>query len=102
MKEKKLSVVGNVDPVQIVTKLRKAWPAEIVTVGEAKKEEPKKVESKKEEPKKEEKKREAKKKEPSEQDAELLRAYMGYNPQTTMHYHVQSVEEEPNIDCVIC
>lgn len=95
-------MVGNVDPVQIVTKLRKAWRTEIVSVGEAKKEEPKKAESKKEEPKKEEKKREAKKKEPSEQVAEFLGAYPGYNPQITMHYSVQSVEEEPNIACVIC
>lgn len=58
MKERKLTVVGSMDPVDIVSKLRKLWHTEILTVGPAKepekKEEPKKEEAKKEEPKKEE------------------------------------------------
>ncbi|KAK9757891.1 hypothetical protein RND81_01G193500 [Saponaria officinalis] len=61
MKEKKLTVIGTMDPVSVVSKLRKHWPAtDIILVGPAKepekekKEEPKKEEEKKEEPKKEE------------------------------------------------
>ncbi|KAG8375014.1 hypothetical protein BUALT_Bualt10G0055500 [Buddleja alternifolia] len=30
MKEKKLTVVGDVDPVQVVSKLRKSWHTEII------------------------------------------------------------------------
>ncbi|CAN6461980.1 unnamed protein product [Victoria cruziana] len=93
MKEKKLTVVGDVDPVDVVSKLRKQWHTEIVTIGPAK--EP---EKKKEEPKKEEKG--GAKKDPV---AELVEAYKHYNPwpcQTT-HYFVASAEENPNA-CVIC
>ncbi|GMN45055.1 hypothetical protein TIFTF001_014241 [Ficus carica] len=65
MKEKKLTVIGTADPVNVVSKLRKYWPfTGIISVGpavEPKKEEPKKEEAKKEEPKKEEGKEEAKK-----------------------------------------
>ncbi|OWM64275.1 heavy metal-associated isoprenylated plant protein 39-like [Punica granatum] len=50
MKEKKLTVIGAVDPVSVVSKLRKYWQTDIITVGPAK--EPEK--EKKEEPKKEE------------------------------------------------
>ncbi|KAF3441577.1 hypothetical protein FNV43_RR15491 [Rhamnella rubrinervis] len=66
MKGKKLTVIGTVDPVHVVSKLRKYWPTDIVSVGpavEPKKEEPKKEEAKKEEPKKEEPKKEEAKKE---------------------------------------
>ncbi|KAH9625226.1 hypothetical protein KSS87_019922, partial [Heliosperma pusillum] len=61
MKASRLTVIGAVDPVSIVSKLRKYWPTtDIVLVGPAKepekekKEEPKKEEEKKDEPKKEE------------------------------------------------
>lgn len=72
MKEKKLTVIGTVDPVNVVSKLRKYWPTDMILVGpvkvpekkeEPKKEEPKKEEAKKEEPKKEEAKKEEPKKE---------------------------------------
>ncbi|RWW16695.1 hypothetical protein GW17_00019410 [Ensete ventricosum] len=63
MKEKKMTVIGSVDPVSIVSKLRKFWHTNIVSVGPAK-EEPKKEEPKKQEPKKEEAKEEPKKEEP--------------------------------------
>ncbi|XP_059312574.1 heavy metal-associated isoprenylated plant protein 39 isoform X1 [Lycium ferocissimum] len=57
MKAKKLTIIGTVDPVSVVSKLRKFWPAHIISVGPAKepekKEEPKKEEGKKEEAKKE-------------------------------------------------
>ncbi|KAG9455321.1 hypothetical protein H6P81_008225 [Aristolochia fimbriata] len=102
MKERKLTVIGDVDPVNVVSKLRKVWHTDIVSVGPAKEPEKKKDEPKKEEPKKEEsKKEEEKKKDPNEQIAELVKAYKAYNPHMTTHYYVQSVEENPNA-CVIC
>ncbi|XP_038900253.1 heavy metal-associated isoprenylated plant protein 39 [Benincasa hispida] len=127
MKERKLTVIGAVDPVTIVSKLRKFWPADIISVGpavEPKKEEGKKEEEKKEgegkkeeEKKKEEegKKEEEKKKEegegekknqnqnPNPNDAvlELVKAYRAYNPHLTTYYYVQSMEENPN-SCAIC
>ncbi|KAI4311472.1 hypothetical protein MLD38_036366 [Melastoma candidum] len=71
MKEKKMTVIGTVDTVHVVSKLRKFWLANIITVGPAKepekKEEPKPApaaaapaaeEGKKEEGKKEEGKKE--------------------------------------------
>lgn len=73
MKEKKLTVIGTADPVNVVSKLRKYWPfTDIISVGpavEPKKEEPKKEEAKKEEPKKEEGKEEAKKDEGKKDEA---------------------------------
>ncbi|KAL1549810.1 heavy metal-associated isoprenylated plant protein 39-like [Salvia divinorum] len=76
LKGKKLTVIGTVDPVSVVSKLRKKnWPAHIISVGPAKepekpKEEPKKEEPKKEEEaKKEEAKEEPKKVEPKKEEA---------------------------------
>lgn len=73
MKERKLTVIGAVDPVNVVSKLRKYWQTDIISVGpavEPKKEEPKKEEPKKEEAKKEEaKKEEAKAEEPKKEEA---------------------------------
>ncbi|PKA45963.1 hypothetical protein AXF42_Ash019724 [Apostasia shenzhenica] len=77
MKEKKLTVIGTVDPVNLIQKLRKVWHTEILSIGPAKepekKEEGKKEEeaTKAEEPKKgEEPKEEAKKEEPRKEEAE--------------------------------
>ncbi|KAL4599094.1 hypothetical protein ACB092_11G102200 [Castanea dentata] len=79
MKDKKLTVIGTVDPVNIVSKLRKYWPTNLISVGPAeepkKKEEPKKEEAKaeegkKEEPKKEEAKKEEEKKEEPKKEEE--------------------------------
>lgn len=78
MMGKKMTVIGTVDPVSVVSKLRKFWQAaSIVSVGPAKvepppekKEEAKKEEAKKEEGKKEEApKEEAKKEEGKKEDA---------------------------------
>ena len=71
MKEKKLTVIGTVDPVNVVSKLRKYWQTDIISVGpavEPKKEEPKKEDPKKEEPKKEEGKEEPKKEEAKKEE----------------------------------
>ncbi|KAG8391878.1 hypothetical protein BUALT_Bualt01G0232700 [Buddleja alternifolia] len=125
VKGKKLTVIGTVDPVTVVSKLRKKnWPADIISVGPAKepekKEEPKKEEPKKEEPKKEEpkepkkeepKKEEAKKEEPKKEgekkpEQDLVVAtpmpYRPYYPPMNTYYYVHhSMEENPNA-CVIC
>lgn len=129
LKGKKLTMIGSVDPVTVVSKLRKKnWPAHIISVGpakeEPKKEEPKKEEPKKEEPKKEEAKEEPKKEEPKKEEAkkeepkkeeekkaepELVvstampyRPYRPYYPPTNTYYYVHhSMEENPNA-CVIC
>ena len=121
MKEKKLTVIGTVDPITVVSKLRKYWQTDIVAVGPAKepekkeeakkeegkkdgekKEEQKKEGDKKEEQKKDEKKEEEKKKEPAPDPVmEMVKAYRAYNPHMTTHYYVQSIEENPNA-CAIC
>ena len=66
MKDKKLTVIGDVDPVSIVGRLRKLCHPEILSVGPAKEPE-KKKEPKKEEPKKEEK-------DPKDQLADLVKS----------------------------
>ncbi|KAJ6370685.1 hypothetical protein OIU77_001231 [Salix suchowensis] len=90
MKDKKLTVVGDIDAVVIVAKLRKLCHTDIISVGPAK--EP---EKKKEEPKKPE--AEKKDKDPV---AEWVKAYQASYPYLTTHYQVRSVEEDPNA-CVI-
>ncbi|XP_008234832.1 PREDICTED: FK506-binding protein 4-like [Prunus mume] len=92
MKDKKLTVIGDVDPVNLVSKLRKLCHTEIVSVGPAK-EEKKKEEPKKEEPKKE--------KDPKYEMAELIKAYHAYYPPMPAGYYITNPEEDPN-SCVIC
>ncbi|KAJ7952262.1 Heavy metal-associated domain [Quillaja saponaria] len=92
MKDKKLTVIGEVDPVQVVSKLRKIWDTDILTVGPAKEPEKKKDDGKKDDDKK---------KDQNEQIAELVKAYKLYNPPMTSYYYAPSAEENPNA-CVIC
>nr|GMD62317.1 Heavy metal-associated domain, HMA [Ipomoea batatas] len=121
MNSKQVTVIGNVDPVTVVSKLRKHWTTGIISVGpakepekkeEPKKEEPKKEEEKKEEPPKEEGKKEGEaKKEEGKKDDEkkepvvimpYYRQY--YYPPVNSYYnyaHHHSIEENPNA-CVIC
>ncbi|XP_028782983.1 heavy metal-associated isoprenylated plant protein 39-like [Neltuma alba] len=98
MKEKKLTVVGDIDPVEVARKLRKVWRTEILTVGPAKEPEKKKEEGKKDDGKN--KKEDDKKKDPNEQAAELARLYRAYYPYMTAYYPAHSAEEDPNA-CVI-
>ncbi|KAG0497778.1 hypothetical protein HPP92_002469 [Vanilla planifolia] len=100
MKEKKLTVVGVVDPVEVVSKLRKWWHAQVFSVGPAGKEGDKK---------------EGggggggggkegggggeKKKDPNEQIAELWKLYQT-NPYMFTGYIDYGAEENPN-SCVI-
>lgn len=97
LKEKKITVVGGVDPVVVVNKLRKNWPTEILTVGPAKE-----GEKKEKKPQDDKKPGEGKKNPDGEIDAEFFRNYNAYyNPYLTQHYDVHSAEENPNA-CVIC
>jgi len=80
MKDQKMIVIGNVDPVDVVKKLKKFWHTEILTVGPAKEE--KKEEPKKEEPKKEE-------------------PWKGFCPPMATYYYTPHPEEYQN-NCVIC
>ncbi|AES62629.1 putative heavy metal-associated domain, HMA [Medicago truncatula] len=96
-KDKKMTLVGDTDPVLIVAKLRKLCHAEILSVGPGK-------EEKKEEPKKDDKKKEDDKKDPPM----IINPFMYYSTPTSTYYHQMqplycraiSVEEDPN-GCVI-
>lgn len=128
MKDKKLTVTGDIDPITVVGKLRKVCHTEIVTVGPAKEPEKKKEEPKKEEPKKEEaKKKEEPKKDDKKKDdgpqavkpmvyqaypmpyyhqqpyyyQQQQQAYTYQQPPVPTHYYQRSAEEDPN-SCVIC
>lgn len=93
MKDKKLTIIGDVDPVDIVGKLKK-WHTEILTVGP-------KEEKKAEAEKKKEDGDENKKKAGEEAIKEWVEAYRAYNPYMTQRYCVRSVEDDPR-GCVIC
>ncbi|CAK8532581.1 unnamed protein product [Lathyrus sativus] len=97
MKDQKLILIGDIDTVNVVEKLRKLCHAEIVSVGPAKEE--------KEEEKKEAVTEEVKKKDPKEELAELMKAYESYYNQmrqpTYPYYYYRTVEESPS-GCVIC
>ncbi|KAL5567896.1 hypothetical protein UlMin_024471 [Ulmus minor] len=90
MKDKKLTVTGEIDPVSLVSKLRKLCETDILSAGP-----PKPAEKKKEEPKEP-------KKDPKDNLDELLKQ-LYHQPylQPISHYHVTSVDEDPNA-CVIC
>ncbi|XP_066380143.1 heavy metal-associated isoprenylated plant protein 39-like [Miscanthus floridulus] len=114
MASHKMTVIGMVDPVNVVSKLRKAsWSATIDSVGPAK--EPEKKEGEKKDGGEAKKEGEGDKKKdsdgkkaapPTEQQvlAELMNQYRAYYPYpyphmiTPDHYYVQ---ENPN-SCTIC
>ncbi|XP_027110213.1 heavy metal-associated isoprenylated plant protein 39-like [Coffea eugenioides] len=129
-KDKKLTVVGDIDAVKIVSKLRKLCYTDIVSVGPAKEPEKKKDESqKKDDPKKggdekkggggggggDNKKNESKgdavKAYPAYQQHYLPAYHQNYQPPMPYQYHhyqptapayyARSAEEDPN-SCVIC
>ncbi|GFZ15335.1 copper transport protein family [Actinidia rufa] len=66
LKDQKLTVIGEMDAVAVVKKLKRVGKVDIISVGPAKEE---KKEEKKEEPKKEEPKKEEKKEEPKKDEA---------------------------------
>ncbi|XP_027367946.1 heavy metal-associated isoprenylated plant protein 39-like [Abrus precatorius] len=100
MKDKKLTLTGDIDPVNVVAKLRKFCHTEIVSVGPAK-------EEKKEPPKQDDKKKEDNKKDSTKETLiDPLKFYQNYSyyyqmkPQYSPYYSAISVEEDPN-SCVI-
>lgn len=94
MKDKKLTVTGDIDPVVIVGKLRKICPTDMISVGPAK-------EEKKDGPKKDEPKKPDAKKDPKDQAAVWIPHQYHHYPQIMpQHYYARSVEEDPN-GCLI-
>ncbi|WOL06623.1 hypothetical protein Cni_G15357 [Canna indica] len=105
IKDRKLTVVGTVDPVKLVEKLRRCWHAEILSVGPAKEPEKKK----KEEGDKD------KGKDADKQNAEMAKAChcndcinphfvfeSNINPRVSQYYCAPiSAEENPNSFCGI-
>ncbi|CAD6261840.1 unnamed protein product [Miscanthus lutarioriparius] len=103
MKDSKLTVIGLVDPVDVVARLRKVGSATIVSVGPAKEE---KKGDKKDGDKKDGDKKDGDKKPPP---PVVLYPHQWY-PYAAAQYHphpyppqyaVHSAEEDPN-SCVIC
>ncbi|KAK9983601.1 hypothetical protein SO802_033126 [Lithocarpus litseifolius] len=79
MKDQKMTVTGDIDPVVVCCKLRKGWYAEILSVGPAKEDE--------------------KKKENEKKDTKKVEGpNVCYPP---MVYYMPVQEEYPN-NCVIC
>lgn len=70
MKDRQMTVIGDVDAIDVVGKLRKGWPAEIVTVGP--KEQPKDEATKKKE-------EEEKKKKEKEEAEKLIKEILSEN-----------------------
>jgi hypothetical protein len=105
MKDSKLTVIGLVDPVDVVAKLRKVGAAHILSVGPAKEE--KKDGDKKEGDKKDGDKKEGDKKDGDKKPpAVVMYPPPWYNTHYPYHhappqYFVRSAEEDPN-SCVIC
>lgn len=99
MKTEKMILIGSIDPVVVVKKLKKIGQVpRLETVGPAKEIEKKKDDAKKPEAKKDEgNKQEVKKIEPM---VEYMNAYNVRYPYYSQHYYVRTVEEDPNA-CVI-
>ncbi|XP_061947278.1 heavy metal-associated isoprenylated plant protein 39-like isoform X2 [Populus nigra] len=84
MKEKKMTVTGDIDPVCIVSKLRKLCCTEIVTVGPAKEPEKKKDETPKK-PAGDQKK-----------NPDPVAYRLAYHPHVPPYYYVSCVEDNHN------
>ena len=112
MKDQKMTIVGTVDPVAVVGKLRKLFPAvQILSVGPGKEE---KKDDKKDGggDKKEGDKKDGDKKDGGDKKQQEAKpamsvyppygyAHYGYPPPPPPRYVVHSAEEDPN-SCVIC
>ncbi|KAI3792387.1 hypothetical protein L2E82_06264 [Cichorium intybus] len=108
MKDKKLTVIGDVDPVDIIGKLKKCWHTEILTIGPAKEEKKdgdkkdgdKKDGDKKSGDKKDDDK-DKKKKEEEEAIKRWVDAYRAYNPCMTQHYWLIAFKALKSIPTVV-
>jgi hypothetical protein len=100
MKDQKLTLIGDIDPVRVVAKLRKICHADIISVGPAKEE--KKDDKKKEDDKKDSTKKEIVIDPFMFYGTPTYSAYYNHQmkPQYNPYYGAVSVEEDPN-GCVI-
>ncbi|XP_027364707.1 heavy metal-associated isoprenylated plant protein 39-like [Abrus precatorius] len=92
MEEQKLTLIGNIDPVNAVGKMRKLCYTEILSVGPAKEE------------KKEPEKEQIKKNDQNENSGDIVKlceAYYRNQMRQPPYYYCTCVEENPN-GCVIC
>ncbi|CAL9765545.1 unnamed protein product, partial [Musa acuminata subsp. burmannicoides] len=112
IKEKKMTVIGSVDPINVVSKLRKQLQTDVVSIGaakEEKKEEPKEVpkkeevnkeeetkEEKKEEKKEEPKKEEEKKEETKKEEEKKEETKKEEEPKEEERKETAKVEKEPH------
>ena len=95
MKEKKLTLTGDIDAVDVVGKLKKLCHTEILSVGPAKKE-------KKVKPKKGKRQKDQAKNEDSDDISDFVKpCEANYSQMRPQYYYVSSVEENPNA-CIIC
>lgn len=88
MKDKKLTVIGDIDPIKIVAKLRKLCHTEILAVGPAKELEKKKDDGKKDEQKKDDGKKEEPKKDDGKKKEEAAKAAVVAYPGFQQGYYV--------------
>nr|XP_043627318.1 heavy metal-associated isoprenylated plant protein 39-like [Erigeron canadensis] len=96
MKDKKLTIIGDVDPVAVVLKLRKICRIKILSVGPAK--EPGKQ---KEEDGRDKKKEDELEKRQEEAIKLRYSLYQGSQPYDSLYYPKPNEDENPNT-CVIC
>lgn len=102
MKDKKITLTGDIDPVSVVGKLRKLCHTEIVSVGPAKEPEKKKEDEKKEDKKPEDKKKDTKDNQVVIDPIKAAQeAYLNQMRAQYYYGYARSVEEDPNA-CVIC
>ncbi|KAJ8543115.1 hypothetical protein K7X08_005638 [Anisodus acutangulus] len=104
--DKKLTVTGNVDPVELVSKVKKLCHTEILSVGPAKEPEKKKDEPKKEDDKKGDDKKKLEAAAIKVYPAPVYYQYQQPNqhyptPVPARYHHYHSMEEDPT-SCVIC
>ncbi|KAK4355463.1 hypothetical protein RND71_024434 [Anisodus tanguticus] len=104
--DKKLTVTGNVDPVELVSKVKKLCHTEILSVGPAKEPEKKKDEPKKEDDKKGDDKKKLEAAAIKAYPAPVYYQYQQPNqhyptPVPARYHHYHSMEEDPT-SCVIC
>ncbi|GAU32347.1 hypothetical protein TSUD_43890 [Trifolium subterraneum] len=95
IKDQKLTLTGDIDPVDVVAKLRKLCHPKILSVGPAK--EPKKEEKKKPT----EEKKDQNNKNSGDGVVKICEAYHYPIMMKQPHYYYTSVEENPS-SCVIC
>ncbi|KAL2925896.1 Heavy metal-associated isoprenylated plant protein 39 [Bienertia sinuspersici] len=100
MKESKMTIIGEVDPVSVISKLKKGkqWNPQILTVGPPKEEKKDDKKDGKNDDNKDNKKDDKKK--DDEKIAELVKVYRASQP--PVYYYYQTVDEYPSNSCVIC